>query len=188
MTTNFHRTAEWLHACGKERGNAQHLSVQMGCDAEEIAEWFDCVRVSDDDWDEVRRRIVRDLDSLGNAMKIGKITGHIPVHLRVKALDALCDRFEVDRSNRTFHGALIDCELLGEVYLAMTRGQESLLMDIEPLSSERGGPSMSLADGPRPRVQAASAEELAAHEGYLDELDKAMKGPCLWRQTPPEAA
>lgn len=92
MTTNFHRTAEWLHACGKERGNAQHLSVQMGCDAEEIAEWFDCVRVSDDDWDEVRRRIVRDLDSLGNAMKIGKITGHIPVHLRVKALDALCDR------------------------------------------------------------------------------------------------
>ena len=103
-------------------------------------------------------------------------------------LDALCDRFEVDRSNRVFHGALIDCELLGEVYLAMTRGQESLLMDIEPLSSERGGPSMRLGDGPRPRVQAASAEELAAHEGYLDELDKAMKGPCLWRQTPPEAA
>ncbi len=94
----------------------------------------------------------------------------------------------MDRSNRVFHGALIDCELLGEVYLAMTRGQESLLMDIEPLSSERGGPSMRLADGPRPRVQPASAEELAAHEGYLDELDKAMKGPCLWRQTPPEAA
>jgi hypothetical protein len=92
MTTNFHRTAAWLHACGKERGNAKHLSVQMGCDAEEIAEWFDCVRVSDDDLDEVRRRIVRDLNSLGNAMKTGKIIGHIPVHLRVGALDALCDR------------------------------------------------------------------------------------------------
>lgn len=92
MTTNFHRTASWLHACGKERGNAQHLSVQMGCDAEEIAEWFDCVRVSSDDWDEVRARIVRDLNSLGNALKSGKIVGHIPTQLRIKALDALCDR------------------------------------------------------------------------------------------------
>ena len=92
MTTNFHRTAEWLHACGKERGNAQHLSVQMGCDAEEIAEWFDCVRVSSDDWDEVRARIVRDLNSLGNAIKSVKIVGHIPTQLRIKALDALCDR------------------------------------------------------------------------------------------------
>ena len=92
MTANFHRTAAWLHACGKERGNAQHLSVQMGCDAEEIAEWFDCVRVSGDDWDEVCRRVVRDLNSLANALKTKKIMGHIPVHLRADALDALCDR------------------------------------------------------------------------------------------------
>ena len=76
----------------------------------------------------------------------------------------------------------------GRHFSFMVFGGSQVLMDIEPLSSERGGPSMSLADGPRPRVQAASAEELAAHEGYLDELDKAMKGPCLWRQTPPEAA
>lgn len=92
MTTNFHRTAEWLHAAGKRRNNPDHLSVQIGCDAEEIAEWYECVRVSNDDWDEVRRRIVRDLISLGNALKSGKIIGHIPVHLRVDALDALCDR------------------------------------------------------------------------------------------------
>lgn len=92
MTTNFHRTAAWLHAAGKRRNNPEHLSVQIGCDAEEIAEWFECVRVSDDDWDEVRRRIVRDLHSYANANKTGKIISHIPVHLRVDALDALCDR------------------------------------------------------------------------------------------------
>lgn len=103
-------------------------------------------------------------------------------------LDALCDRFEVDRSNRTFHGALIDCELLCEVYLAMTRGQESLLMDIEPIQSERGGPALALSGGARPRVQLASAEETALHESYLDGLDKAVKGSCLWRKPPPEAA
>ena len=94
----------------------------------------------------------------------------------------------MDRSNRTFHGALIDCELLCEVYLAMTRGQESLLMDIEPIQSERGGPALSLSGSKRPRVQLASTEETALHESYLDGLDKAVKGSCLWRKTPPEAA
>lgn len=90
--TNYQRTANWLKACGKEVGNNQHISVQMGCDLEEIAEWVECMRVSSDDWDEVRRRIIRDLESLGKAMKIGKIIGEVPKHLRVKALDALCDR------------------------------------------------------------------------------------------------
>ena len=90
--TNYQRTAAWLTAAGKEPGNPEHLSVQIGCDAEEVSEWYECLRVSDDDWDEVRRRIVRDLHSLGNALKTGKIIAHIPVHLRVDALDALCDR------------------------------------------------------------------------------------------------
>ena len=92
MTTNFHRTAAWLHACGREPGNPAHISTHMGVDLEEIGEWVQCLRVSSDDWDEVRRRIVRDLDSLGVALKTGKIIGHIPMHLRVDALDALCDR------------------------------------------------------------------------------------------------
>lgn len=96
-------------------------------------------------------------------------------------LDALCDRFEIDRSNRTLHGALIDCELLSEVYLAMTRGQESLAMDIG-LDEQQS----LLTDSPgfvrKPiRVVRASEEELAAHQAYLDTLDKSVKGTCLWR-------
>lgn len=98
------------------------------------------------------------------------------------SLDALCDRFEVDRSNRVLHGALIDCELLAEVYLCLTRGQDSLLMDF-------GGASGNDADG-NPRVTRparalkvikASEDELAAHTEYLDVLDKSVKGTCYWR-------
>jgi len=98
------------------------------------------------------------------------------------SLDALCDRFDVDRSNRTLHGALIDCELLAEVYLWMTRGQESLMMDIEP---EAGAASSGLpADFVRKplKVLRASEAEAAEHEAYLDALDKAVKGTCLWRK------
>lgn len=90
--TNYQRTANWLKAAGKNQGNEAHLSVQIGVDAEEVAEWFECVRVSSDDWDAVRQRIVRDLESLANAIKSGKVIAHIPNHMRVDALDALCDR------------------------------------------------------------------------------------------------
>ncbi|MFC4161349.1 DNA polymerase III subunit epsilon [Chitinimonas lacunae] len=102
-------------------------------------------------------------------------------------LDALCDRYEIDRSNRVLHGALIDCELLSEVYLAMTRGQDSLAIDLG-LSDEdeAGGPG---AHGRRHqgslRVIAPSTEELAEHVAYLDQLDRALKGTCLWRQLEP---
>ncbi|MEW9897581.1 DNA polymerase III subunit epsilon [Chitinivorax sp. PXF-14] len=96
-------------------------------------------------------------------------------------LDALCDRFEIDRSARTLHGALIDCELLSDVYLAMTRGQESLVMDIVDNT-----PAQALtfkAERSRPlRVVRASEAELAAHDAYLGDLDKAVKGTCTWRQ------
>lgn len=96
------------------------------------------------------------------------------------SLDALCDRFEIDRANRTFHGALIDCELLSEVYLWMTRGQESLVMDIDV---EAGGKGLDgIAFERKPLIlKTANEQELAAHAGYLDELDKAVKGACLWR-------
>jgi DNA polymerase-3 subunit epsilon len=80
------------------------------------------------------------------------------------SLDALCDRFEVDRSNRTLHGALIDCELLGEVYLSMTRGQNSLLVDAEEVEPEACDTPLQFAayQGPLKVVQ-ASAEELESH-------------------------
>jgi len=104
------------------------------------------------------------------------------------SLDALCDRYEVDRSARTLHGALIDCELLAEVYLCMTRGQDSLLMDFgaddsKDHSAAAGGPRV--AHGPIV-VRRASEEELAEHAAYLEGLDKAIKGSCLWRQYEPK--
>lgn len=99
------------------------------------------------------------------------------------SLDALCTRLNVDRSRRVFHGALIDCELLAEVYLGMTRSQFSL---IDQLDETEDTPTQHTAHQPiishRPaqlRIQHASAEELAQHEAYLDQLDK--QTPSLWR-------
>ena len=98
---------------------------------------------------------------------------------RKNSLDVLCDRYAIDNSRRTLHGALLDAELLAEVYLAMTRGQESLLMDEEALppaeldeSGERVRPTL--------RVQPAAPDELAAHESLLADIAKASKGNCLW--------
>lgn len=90
--TNYQRTAAWLHACGKELGNEEQASTQIGCDAEEFAEWLSCLRVSQDGWAKVLERVTTDLDDLAKAIKSGKITAHVPKHLRVDALDALCDR------------------------------------------------------------------------------------------------
>jgi len=93
-------------------------------------------------------------------------------------LDALCARYEIDNSHRTLHGALLDTELLGEVYLAMTRGQESLLgeeeVDEELATTWRG------AQRPPVRVLRPAPDELAQHQQQLAEIDKASKGKCLW--------
>jgi DNA polymerase III subunit epsilon len=97
-------------------------------------------------------------------------------------LDALCDRYQIDNSHRTLHGALLDTELLAEVYLAMTRGQESLLDD--DMAEEEGQPALFSGDMPRPalKVVKANEEELAAHEQQLDDIAKASKDDCLWRK------
>lgn len=99
------------------------------------------------------------------------------------SLDALCDRFEIDRSNRVLHGALIDCELLAEVYLCLTRGQDSLLIDFGSGSADdaSGQSRFVRTKGPL-KIPAPTEEELAAHEAYLDVLDKNVKGQCLWRK------
>ncbi len=104
------------------------------------------------------------------------------------SLDALCDRFEVDRSNRVLHGALIDCELLAEVYLCLTRGQDSLLIDFGGAGAADGATHTLQAKPRGPlKVLTPSAEELAEHAAYLDTLDKTVKGQCLWRalENPP---
>jgi len=98
------------------------------------------------------------------------------------SLDALCGRYEIDNAHRTLHGALLDTELLAEVYLAMTRGQDTLL-DETHFDSGLAAAAFSL-DAARPalRVLRASEEELAAHQQQLAEIDKASKGACLWAQ------
>jgi DNA polymerase-3 subunit epsilon len=95
-------------------------------------------------------------------------------------LDALCKRYFVDNSNRTLHGALLDAELLADVYMAMTRGQESLAMDIG-LQSETMTETTYTRQQPL-RVISVSDEERETHEQYLAGLDKAADGVCVWKQ------
>ena len=101
------------------------------------------------------------------------------------SLDALCERHQVDNSARTLHGALLDARLLAEVYLAMTRGQDSLLMDIDESTSPLDG-SVDM-DSIELLVVRATAEELVAHAKQLEDIDKASKGGCLWKMLEPAA-
>lgn len=97
------------------------------------------------------------------------------------ALDSLCDRYQIDNSARTFHGALLDARLLAEVYLAMTRGQESLIIEEETLRI-KVQPVQVKAGGWMLDVVGATNEECAAHESYLADLAKANGGACIWTQ------
>ena len=96
-------------------------------------------------------------------------------------LDALCDRLGVDNSGRTLHGALLDAELLADVYINMTRGQDALLMDLGDSPGEDGKvEALDLSRFELP-VLLANEQECQAHEGVLAELDKASKGKTVWR-------
>jgi DNA polymerase-3 subunit epsilon len=100
-------------------------------------------------------------------------------------LDALCDRLEVDNSGRTLHGALLDAELLADVYINMTRGQDALLIDAGDNSAP--GVVVEAVDLSRFElpVLCANDHEQTAHEAALADLDKASKGKTLWRQLQP---
>ena len=95
-------------------------------------------------------------------------------------LDALCDRYAIDNSARTLHGALLDAQLLAEVYLAMTRGQESLLIGLG--EETQAQIDVDVVEHYTLTVLVASAQELAAHQEYLAELDKACREPCVWNR------
>jgi len=101
------------------------------------------------------------------------------------SLDALCDRYGISNSHRVLHGALLDAELLAEVYLAMTRGQNSLTIDLHVEEHAAGGddglPGAALADV---LVLRADAGELETHELLLNSLDKEVRGTCIWRMQP----
>jgi len=96
------------------------------------------------------------------------------------SLDALCDHFGISNAHRKLHGALLDAELLADVYLAMTRGQNSLGMDIVAESAGGGIQLGEVALGEIIVIR-ASDDELTAHEDLLNGLDKAVKGTCIWR-------
>eukprot|EP01031_Cornospumella_fuschlensis_P028863 gene28863-34835_t len=100
------------------------------------------------------------------------------------SLDSLCDRLEVDNSGRTLHGALLDAELLADVYINMTRGQEALLMDVGDAISNDAQQVMVQVDLTTfvLPVLPANAQELAAHDEVLTQLDKSSGGKTVWRQ------
>ena len=94
------------------------------------------------------------------------------------SLDGLCDRFAVNRSNRNLHGALLDARLLAEVYLNLTRNQESLGMALQQASM----PTLTVSVGHAPLAAfEPSTDDWAAHEAHLDGLEKDKKGASLWR-------
>lgn len=93
-------------------------------------------------------------------------------------LDALCRHFGIDNSKRTLHGALLDAELLAEVYMAMTRGQDSLLMDLQQAKEAQTQQVIQQHHVVQIKVLSAESEELEAHAAYLDGLKKA--GAQLW--------
>jgi DNA polymerase-3 subunit epsilon len=98
------------------------------------------------------------------------------------SLDALCERYQIDHAHRTLHGALLDARLLADAYLAMTRGQDSLAIELDsPRAVIIAG--LAAAGGERAPllVVMASAEELAEHDRVLAAIEAESKGRCLWK-------
>lgn len=102
------------------------------------------------------------------------------------SLDALCQRYAIANDHRVLHGALLDARLLADVYLAMTRGQESLAIGDD--DEGVGMPLASLADVSKLLVRRASEQENTAHESILDEIAHASKSGVVWRASDPKTA
>jgi DNA polymerase III subunit epsilon len=97
------------------------------------------------------------------------------------SLDSLCDRLEVDNSGRTLHGALLDAELLADVYINMTRGQDALLMEVESKDEQtRTTQRVDLSSYQLP-VITATEQEMTQHDDVLAQLDKSSGGKTVWR-------
>lgn len=129
--------------------------------------------------------------------RISELTGGVIDTLRMardlfpgrkNSLDVLCERLGVDNSHRTLHGALLDSEILAEVYLAMTRGQESLLGGEETTASTESKVQVIQGERPPVRVLMADEAELLEHDKLLAAIDKESKGKCIWLVQPPAEA
>jgi len=137
-----------------------------------------------------------ELRRLGRPLFEGQVAGITDTLLMARemfpgksnSLDALCKRLEVDNSNRSLHGALLDAGLLAEVYIRMTRGQDSLVIDEVETSGRQV--TIEVVDFSRfelPIVLADEAES-AAHAALIAELDKASGGKAVWKSTEPAMA
>ncbi|OGA19742.1 MAG: DNA polymerase III subunit epsilon [Betaproteobacteria bacterium RIFCSPLOWO2_02_FULL_63_19] len=99
------------------------------------------------------------------------------------SLDALCERYQIGNAHRMLHGALLDAELLAEVYLAMTRGQESLGIELDqPVPAKDRTGDEDRFERPALKVLYATSAELEAHETTLDRIEQHMGGVSLWRR------
>ena len=147
-----------------------------------------------------------DLGFLNNELKLAKrpplkqcIGGVIDTLVMAKemypgkrnSLDSLCDRLGVDNTSRTLHGALLDAELLADVYINLTRGQDALLMsedsDDAPTTGSLVIPTVDLSSFKLP-VLRANEQELQAHNDVLTQMDKSSGGKTVWRSFENESA
>jgi len=97
------------------------------------------------------------------------------------SLDALCERYEVDNSARTLHGALMDAELLSDVYIAMTRGQDSLAIGLDAAGPNDHGRAAMVFERPASlKVVRADADELHRHAEQVTQINKACGGKAVW--------
>ena len=96
------------------------------------------------------------------------------------SLDALCDRYAIDNSRRDKHGALLDAEILSEVYLVMTGGQESLLLDGDDAEAGAGNQPRNIDIKGDPVLMQVSEDDLQTHEKYLHHLQQQSDGNCVW--------
>jgi DNA polymerase III subunit epsilon len=132
------------------------------------------------------KRVKRD----GFRTHVAKVTDSLTMAREIfpgksNSLDALCRRLEVDNSNRTLHGALLDAGLLAEVYIRLTRGQDSLVIDAGAASSAGGsaaGEALASLSSFTVHAVPVSDEERSAHDGVLADLDKASGGKTVWRR------
>lgn len=128
-------------------------------------------------WPPLRRHVAGVIDTL--AMAKDQYPG------KRNSLDALCDRMGIDNSNRTLHGALLDAELLADVYIAMTRGQNTLVMDADDEPQEKQASAAVASQGVNLSqlnlpVISANEMELQQHTQNLADIAKACEGKLVW--------
>jgi DNA polymerase-3 subunit epsilon len=101
------------------------------------------------------------------------------------SLDALCRRYEIDNAHRNLHGALLDAELLSDVYLALTGGQSALVLDAHSMAGHEiddSAPALVVNLARQQRVVRADEAELAAHRARLTQIARVSGGPSLWQE------